>query len=397
MTNLGIIVDNDFDSDIRVRKEVEILKKNGFKIFVLCYAFDKKEYLPIDGIKVHRIKVKKRAKDILFFLFNRLPLYELLWKSKIEKFICENSIDILHAHDLYMSRSAHLAIKSLRKSTPIVLDLHENFPYAIQSYNWTKGRIRSFISKPSSWLRKEAEYLNYASKLIVLSETFKQDLLHRYEFINENDIISFPNVIDFRQFEKFKVDTKIQKSEKVTLMYFGAVAERRGIFDAIDVFKKGLDNELNIELLIIGPVDKADKKKFFNEINDSKLNDKIIYIPWIDISELVTYLNISDIFLSPLLKNKQHESGVANKLFQYMYAGKPIIVSDCRPQKELVESFNCGLSYSNQEEFLGCITKLTKNKTLREKLGANGRFKLYEKYDNKEYENILVGIFNNVR
>ena len=37
MKNIGIVVDNEFDSDVRVNKEVEILKKYGFKIkFYVC-------------------------------------------------------------------------------------------------------------------------------------------------------------------------------------------------------------------------------------------------------------------------------------------------------------------------------------------------------------------------
>lgn len=394
MKNLGIIVDNEFNSDIRVTKEIEILKKNGFKIHVLCFAFDSKTYSPIDGVNVSRIEIKKRTKDILFFLFNRVPLYELLWKKEVKNFIRKNAIDILHVHDLYMSRSVHLAIKSLKQDIPLILDLHENFPHAIQSYNWTKGTFRNFIVKPKIWLKKEAEYLSYATKLIVLSESFKQDLLHRYDFLNEKDIIAFPNVIDLRRFEKYKVNSEVEKSKKVTLMYFGGVAERRGIFDTIEVFSKGLDRKLNIELLIIGPVDKADEKRFLDEISITKLKDSIKFIPWLDISELVTYMSISDILLSPLIKNEQHESGVANKIFQYMYAGKPIIVSDCKPQKDLIESFNCGLSYSTKEEYLDCITTLVENKDLRDKLGANGFQKLYEEYDNTDYENILVNLYD---
>ena len=393
MQNIGIIVDNDLNADIRVRKEIEILLKNGFNIFVLCFAFDGKTYPPIEGVTISRIEIKKRTKDILFFLFNRFPLYEWLWKKKAEKFIVRNIIDILHVHDLYMSRSVHLAVKSLKREIPLILDLHENFPFAIQSYNWTSGKLRSFLSNPKAWLKKEARYLSYASKLIVLSESFKQDLLERYKFLDKNDIIAFPNVIDFRQFEKFKVNPKVEKSKKVTLMYFGGVAERRGVFDTIEVFKQGLDRKLNMELLIIGPIDKADKKRFLHEINSAKLKDNVTHIPWINLSELVTYMSISDILLSPLIKNKQHESGVANKIFQYMYAGKPIIVSDCKPQKELIESFNCGLSYATKEEFLDCITILVENKGLRETLGNNGFEKLYENFDNKDYENILVSLY----
>ena len=395
MKNIGIIVDNDFNDDTRVRKEVEILKKGGHNIHVLCFAYDKKKYSSIQGVNVCRIKIKKRIKNILFFFINRVPLYELLWKKEIKKFVKKNSVDVLHVHDLYMSKSVHLAIKSLKREIPLILDLHENYPYAVQSYNWTKGGFRNFLSNPKAWLKKESKYLSYASKLIVLSEYFRQDLLQQYNFIDKNDIVSFPNVIDLRQFELYKVDSKVEKSNKVTLMYFGGVAERRGIFETLTVFENGLERGLNIELLIIGPIDKADKNRFLHEINKLKLKDSINYIPWIDISELVTYMHISDIFLSPLIKNKQHESGVANKIFQYMYGAKPIIVSDCKPQKELVESFNCGLSYSTQKEYLDCVTQLVENKELRAKLGTNGFKKLYEKYDSGDYEKILLRLYDN--
>ncbi|MDD3737964.1 MAG: glycosyltransferase family 4 protein [Lentimicrobiaceae bacterium] len=394
MKNTGIVVDNDFNNDIRVRREVEILKKNGFEVSVLCFGFDKKTYPPIDGVNIRRIRIKKKIKDILFFLFNRLPLYELIWEKEIRKFIKRDAIQILHVHDLYMAKSAGKAIQSLKSKIPLILDLHENFPYAIQSYNWTKGKLRGFVSKPKAWIKKEGKYLRYASKIIVLSELFKNDLLERYKFLNANNIVVFPNVIDLRRFEEYKVDESVVRSDKVTLMYFGAVAERRGIFDAIDVLEKCLNEKLNIDFLIIGPVDKADKESFFSQINKEEIRDSITYIPWIDVSELNTYMYISDIFLSPLKKNKQHESGVANKIYQYMYGGKPIIVSDCKPQKKLVESFNCGLSYSTQEEFFECVKKLVENKELRETLGANGFKKLYENYDNESYDNILIGLYN---
>ncbi|MGB4654913.1 MAG: glycosyltransferase family 4 protein [Bacteroidales bacterium] len=394
MKSVGIVVDNDFNNDIRVRREVEILKKNGFEVSVLCFGFDKKTYPPIDGVNIRRVRIKKKIKDILFFLFNSLPLYELIWEKEIRKFIKRDAIQILHVHDLYMAKSAGKAIQSLKSKIPLILDLHENFPYAIQSYNWTKGKLRGFISRPKAWIKKEGKYLRYASKIIVLSELFKNDLLERYKFLNANNIVVFPNVIDLRRFEEYKVDESVVRSDKVTLMYFGAVAERRGIFDAIDVIEKCLNEKLNIDFLIIGPVDKADKESFFSQINKEELRDSITYIPWIDVSELNTYMHISDIFLSPLKKNKQHESGVANKIYQYMYGGKPIIVSDCKPQKKLVESFNCGLSYSTQEEFFECIKKLVENKELRETLGANGFKKLYENYDNKSYDNILIGLYN---
>ncbi len=396
MKNIGIIVDNEFDTDIRVQKEVEILKKNGWNIFVLCFAFDNKEYPSYEDLNVIRISISRKKKNGLFFLMNTWVGYERLWTKNIIQFVNENNINLLHVHDLYMSKCTYSAIKKTNQDIPIILDLHENFPYAIQSYNWTKGWLRSFLSKPHQWIKKEKEYLSYASRLVVLSDFYKRELLDKYDFLQEEKIISFSNVIDLGQFEQFTIDTSLQRSDKVTLTYFGAVAERRGIFETLLVLERVLKEGLDIKLLIIGPIDKADKARFFNMINQNTIKNNVEYIPWIDLSELVSYMSISDIFLSPLHKNKQHESGVANKIFQYMYGAKPIIVSNCKPQQELIKSFECGLSYTTQEEYFECVTKLVKNESLRIKLGNNGCTKLYEEYGGKKYENIFLSLYEDL-
>ena len=156
--NVGIVLDKELYYDVRVRKEADILVKNGFNVFVLCYGFKNYDYGKIHPIKVTSIKLSKKIKDILFFLFQRLPIYEYLWSKKIRQFILENSIDTIHAHDLYMSKCAHKAIKSSKKEVELILDLHENYPVAVNSYNWTKGSFRGFFANTTIWFKKEKEY-----------------------------------------------------------------------------------------------------------------------------------------------------------------------------------------------------------------------------------------------
>ena len=391
--NIGVLVDNDFNNDIRVRKEVDILKKNGYNVNVLCFAFDKKHYPDIKGVNIVRIKIKRSVKNLLFFFNNRLPLYDILWQQKIKAFILDNSIDIMHVHDLYMAKPAHKGISLTKKEIPIILDLHENYPEAVVAYNWTKGPLRKSLAKASAWQSKEAEYLRYATKIIVLSEFFKAELLTKYTFLQDKNIVVFPNIIDIKRFESFKIDLSIPKSKNVTLFYFGAVAERRGIFALLDAFEIVLNEGLAIDMIIIGPVDKADKARFLKSINSKRLKGLINYIPWIDISKLVAYMHVADIAVAPFIKNPQHESGVANKIYQYMFAGKPIIASDCRPQKELIEANNCGLIYSSLHDFAECIKRLVLDPDLRKRLGNNAKTSLYKLYDNTNYENLLIGLY----
>jgi len=271
--NIGVIVDNEFNEDIRVRKEVEILKGSGNNIFVLCFGFDDKTYPEVEGVNVKRIRIKKKYKDIIFGILNTVPLYESIWRHQVKKFSERNAIDVLHVHDLYMSKASYQGMKDSGRDCPVILDLHENYPAAIKSYSWTKGKIRRFLVKPEAWGKKEKEYLQYASKIIVLSEEFKGELIEKYSFLKKNDIIVYPNVIDIQRFNAFVIDKSIPKRDKTTLLYFGAVAARRGVFDIIKAVQEVLSKGNKVLLLIIGPVDKADKKRFELAINDPKIKE----------------------------------------------------------------------------------------------------------------------------
>ena len=391
--NIGIILDNEFNNDYRVRNQVNFLKKHH-KVNVLCFGYNGKSYPKIKGINIERIKINIGLKNLFFFLFNRFPIYENIWKHEIKKFIIKNSIETVHCHDLYMSKSTYHAVKLSNNKCKIILDLHENYPEAILSYNWTKGLLRKFISQPNVWKKKEKEYLRYPDKIIVISNFFKNKLLIKYSFLDSKNIMEYPNIIDFRRFEKFKIDKSIKKSKKITLFYFGMVAERRGIFETINSFRNILIKGFNVKLLIIGPTDKADSYKFFELINSSNLKNHIEYIPWIDLSEILTYLKISDICLAPFLKNEQHESGVANKIYQYMFGKKPIIASNCTPQAKLIKSFECGLIFSNQNEFEEKIIIYLKDPNLRKKMGNNGFINLYKKYDSNKFNFSLLNLYN---
>ena len=69
--SIGVVVDNDFVSDVRVQKEVDILQKNGFQVHVLCFGFDGKQYEEPKGVSISLIPIKKSKKNSMFFFFNR--------------------------------------------------------------------------------------------------------------------------------------------------------------------------------------------------------------------------------------------------------------------------------------------------------------------------------------
>ena len=273
-----------------------------------------------------------------------------------------------------MSKAGWNGIKNSGRKIPMILDLHENYPYAVTTYNWTKGILRSLFSQPLKWQKKEREYLGYADRIIVLSEDFRDTLAGRYPEFSKEIFTALPNLPDLSQMEqKVPVTLKVKIKKGLTvLFYFGVVAERRGIFDALSVFEELAAENHPLVFLIIGPADKKDSNRFSVIINSVQLRERVYYVPWIDVSELPAYINITDICLAPFHKNPQHESGVANKIFDYMLGGKPVIASDCKPQRKLIERYRCGLIYTTRSEFKAAIEKLSSDPELRAEMGKNG-------------------------
>ncbi|MCK5782051.1 MAG: glycosyltransferase [Flavobacteriales bacterium] len=389
---IGVVVDNEFFTDIRVRTEVDILKNAGHEVFVLHLMFETSKKVNVEGIETKAISIERKKKDFIYATMNWNPSYEKLWSSNITEFINNYNLDVLHVHDLYMAKCSRKGIEKSKRNIDLTLDLHENYPYAIQLYEWATKFPRNLLVQPNKWLKKEREYLKYADKIVVLSDYFANYLSQKFN-INRDKFVVYPNVPNIDYFASFDINKSIlDKGDKVTLFYFGAVAKRRGIYTMIEGYKLLKKDNDKLQLLIIGPVDKKDKAKFNSLIKSEK---DIIHYEWKDMSDFPSYVYYSDICISPLEKNPQHESGVANKVYQYMLYSKPVVVSNCGPQSDLIESTNSGLVYKHDsvKDFVSKTKLLIDNSNLREDYGENGREAIYNKYNVKFFDKYLLGLY----
>lgn len=379
---IGMVVDNEFYGDPRVYNEAKVLVQAGYCVKVLCLNFGKYPKREIvDGIELIRVSMVRKTKKRLSALMLTLPLYRWFWRKAISVFITSERIDVLHAHDLYMARSAKEGIGN--KAVPLVIDLHENYPAAIMGYNWAIRFPARLIVRPWGWQRLEERYLQMADKIILISADFKKDVLNRFPILQDKNLVVYPNVPDLDELLAYPIDQNvIDKKGRFFVFYFGGIAERRGIFTCFEALKLLVKKHPSITLLLIGPVDKADRVRFDQYMKDPALSEHVIHYEWKDISLLPSYITISDVCLSPLIKNPQHESGIANKVFQYMLFERPVIVSDCLPQQEVIEKEGCGLVFANEnaDDLAHQIEILFNNPVLLSEMGANGRQAALTKY-----------------
>ncbi len=72
------------------------------------------------------------------------------------------------------------------------------------------------------------------------------------------------------------------------------------------------------------------------------VHDRLHVVPGVPPDQVVAFLSSADIGLIPLRHYGSHEMALANKLFEYLHAGVPMVVSDCRAQADFVREHGLG-------------------------------------------------------
>ena len=161
--------------------------------------------------------------------------------------------------------------------------------------------------------------------------------------VNENNIIVVPNYLDVNAF-KFS-NNKTIFSKKI--LYIGGISEDRGI----DIVIKGFEfiNAIFPDwyLEIVGPAHPTYHKTLTDIIQNIPLKaQKLISIkPAVSQSEVPKLMEEASILLLPHKKSVQTDNSSPNKLFQYMFVGKPIVCSNYNSLIPIIEQADCGLIY----------------------------------------------------
>lgn len=379
---IGMILESDFPPDPRVENEAVSLIENGNEVCLLCLSFSKNNREEtIKGIVVNRYYLKKQYFNKLRAAMLDFPIYNMMWEKQIKKFIKNNNPDILHVHDLPL---LGVALKVGKKmNVPVVVDLHENYPEALKTYSYTKTFLGRLLIRIRQWKKYERQMLPECQAVIVLAEESKQRVAAMG--VSENKIIITPNTVTLKKFLSYKIDENIVRRYKTYFIfsYLGDLGANRGIQYVISAFPDVLKVEPNARLLLVGESWGFDKNKLKDQVIEANLEKFVFFTGWQDFTLFPSYMTASDVCLLPIPRNPQTESGVSNKFFQYMAMGKPMIVSDCKPQKKIVEETSCGLiyKYNDTKELADCMIKLLKDEKLRNTFASNSKKAAIKKYN----------------
>ena len=362
---------NDFTNDNRVLKISKSLQNNGYEVTLVATHFDKE--LPkedvVEGIKVKRFKVGR---------IRLLPLNLILfWVSIVRNFRKEN---IFHCNDLYTLPPAYVIKKFFNKEAKIVYDCHE---HETEAGVYIDKPVIKFFAKVF-----ERKMIKEADKVITVSESIADDYVKMYRIEKPSLVLNCPVYKNYPKKDLFRKKFGIGK-DKVLFLYQGEYLKGRGVEELVNIFKKIEHENEKLVLILLIYVEKTDIIK--EEIKDSKniyLHEKV------SVLEYMEYVSSADwgVFL---LKNtcKSYNYSLANKLFDYMMASVPVIVSDLKEMGNFVKEYKVGHVIPEASTSKDIIKLLGKASQEKSEYYQSQLDLVAKRYNWEEQEKVLLKVY----
>lgn len=354
-----MILDNsqEFPPDIRVEKEIKALKSAGHEIFILTPKHKPDslaiEYIDELGATVCRVPLGAVKGKYFANAWRGLTMFDKRWLQVSKEFVEKYKIEALHVHDLF---TVPVIVKvGKEKNIPVIADLHENMPAAMRAIRsvfplWKRllmGIIYNY--KLMQW--NESIALKKCTKIIVVVPEAADRLLGYGISQNRIHVVSNTEDETTFKFDPEQADLSISSKykDKFVISYIGGIGVHRGLDTTLKAMPIIIDKIPNIHFLIVG-ADKSSRIAIEEIVCNLKINDYVEIISWQPFHTVNSYVMASDVCLVPHNDFEHTQTTIPHKLFQYMICGKPVLVSNCKPLKRIVDIANCGVVFKANDE-----------------------------------------------
>ena len=382
-----MLLESDFPPDTRVENEISALLEAGHSIHIACYSHDREPTVPENlpyVIHKHYIPplVYKASVGAL-----KSSIYFNYWRRILKKIFTVHQFDAIHVHDLPLARigyetGQHYGIR-------FTLDLHENWPALLSISTHTNTPLGKLLSSTQQWIAYEKRYVVLADDVIVVVEEARKRMMELGAEPAKVHVVS--NTLNL---DEFNFPDQEKDPTHVTLVYGGGVNFHRGIQTVIRALKIIPPKIPNIRVWIIGPGSYLEPlKKLARELEVEKY---VHFFGWMNRQELLMRISRADVALIPHIKSPHTDSTVPHKLFQYMYAGIPILSSNCAPLERIVKETSTGLIFKNQdpESFAESLIRLLSDPDFLKQIPENGRKMVEEKYNWNRDAEMLTSLYS---
>ncbi|MBV4402238.1 glycosyltransferase [Odoribacter splanchnicus] len=346
-------------------KECCSLAKLGFKVFIVAPNAVSEV---IHDVQIIGVPVANDNRLYRIFFYTKLIFQKAL----------ELNADIYHFHDPEL---LSVGLKLKKKGKKVIFDSHEDVPQQILN--------KTYIPKPFRFLISRI-YAKYESRIVAkldatisvndsIAEKLKKSNIHSVVIANYPEIIPSGN-------------SGIRKENYIC--FAGAITENYLHHRVIEVIN-GIED---IRYSLAGPC----HNKYLEKLKQHPGWKKVDYygvLPYIEVLHLYQKAKIGIAIhdYTPNVGGKEGSLGIL-KNFEFMAAGLPIICTDFRVWKKIIEEEECGICVApyDSEGLASAIRYLLDNPEIATRMGENGRKAVLEKYCWSSEEKKLVTLYNSL-
>jgi glycosyltransferase involved in cell wall biosynthesis len=372
-----MLVLNNFVNDARIHKEALTLASAGYNVSVIALwqpGLAMVEHQ--SGYIVIRLQLRSRSWQ------NRLisPLIKYLeYTWKVWRLAAHEPSQIYHANDANTLPAAWLAAK--RNHAKLIYDAHE----FESGRNFSSSKVAGIYRK--LWALPEKIFIHQADAIITVSQSIAVELARIYDVKTPTVILNCPEKMSLSSSNRLQGELNIDINQKI-LIYQGRITAGRGI-EAFICATQLLENVVAV-ILGDGPLLHA-----FRQRSESGEWKRVHFLGQVSMDDLPAYTTSADIGIvltQDICLN--HHFSLPNKLFEYLYAGLPVIGSKIPEVERIINTYQVGelVDPESPSSIIAGIQSILADPARYEQMKANA-LKVSEKYNWQNESKKLLKIY----
>ena len=317
-------------TDGRVMREATALTKAGFAVSIVDIEsqHERSTEEALDGVDLKHVMMPDWFVSTRFKPWFLIKMARMFIRSTIK--LVQTPADIYHAHEEMALPACYIAARLRGK--PLIFDAHELPLSEPHITRWHQ------LCALSSQLLKRI--VPHCAGVITVSPPIAQEIRRRFR---PSKVQLLRNVPPYRQVAKsdrlrqrlgLKPDTHIA-------LYQGNIQPDRGL-DRLIYAATYLEQNMVIVIMGKGPEETQEQLKTL--IQSQGVADRVKILPPVPYAELLEWTASADLGL--IIYSPQHSQNIQmclpNKLFEYMMAGLPVLVSPLDVVSEVIRTYDVG-------------------------------------------------------
>ncbi len=373
-------------SDNRVWAEATALRDYGFQVSIIGpkgTKGDQESYICIEGIHVYQYRVPTSANKHITYIaeYSVAMLMTFLLSFKV---LFRHGFDVIHAAnppDVFFMIG--LFYRLLGKK--FVFDQHDLSPEVFQvKFN---ARMRS-LRKLLLFL----EWCSYRTAHLVITPNLavKRFAIERGHF-DGSRVFVVRNVPALEHIKLVTPEPELKRGRRYLLAFVGSMEVQDGVENILYalhnlIYKRGRQD---VSLVMMGDGGHAPTLRAL--AHELALDEFVNFTGWIAAKDIVRYLTVADVGLTPEPANGLNEYCTMVKTMEYMALGKPVVVFDLAETHITAQDAALYAIPNLVEDFASKIATLLDDQQLRVKMGAIGRKRIEEELNwNHDKKNLLL-------